>query len=124
MTKILVIDDSMLSRAMVVSPLEESGYEIIQAADGELGLAAYHQHHPDCVTTDLLMPVLDGFGFLKRLRAEGIEVPVIVVSADIQTSSRDISEQYNIQDFLNKPVNVNALLEAVQTALLKTEEVH
>ena len=124
MSKILVIDDSMLSRAMITTPLQRAGHEVIQANDGQQGLDAYHEHLPDCVTTDLLMPVLDGISFLEKIRGEGVKVPIIVVSADIQSSSKEICEQHGIEGFLNKPVDTNVLLELVQAALEKSEEVH
>jgi twitching motility two-component system response regulator PilH len=67
--------------------------------------------------TDLLMPVMDGFALLESLQSVGHTVPVIVVSADIQQSSRDRCKELGCQTFLNKPFKSPALIEAVECAL-------
>ena len=63
--KILTVDDSALSRKRFIStPLRESGYEVFEAVNGADGLVKFAEHNPDCVLTDLLMPVMDGFSFV------------------------------------------------------------
>lgn len=123
MATILVIDDSRLSRNIVEGILEKAGYTIVLAEDGKLGLEAFEQHRPDCVVTDLLMPVMDGHDFLRNLRAGGAKVPVIVASADIQETSRTACEEMGISGFLNKPIKAEQLVELVQKALAEGQEV-
>ena len=115
MSKILLIDDSRLSRVMAREPLRSAGYEVAEANNGENGLLAVTEHQPDCIVLDLLMPVMDGPKFLRQLRASGAEVPVIVVSADIQESSRALVEDLGISGFLNKPVKSKELLACLET---------
>ena len=123
MSKILVIDDSKFSRRRVVEPLLQAGYDIEEAVNGEEGLTRYASFEPDCVVTDLLMPVLNGQGFLRRLRAGGSTTPVIVVTADVQTSSCDHCKELGISGFLNKPFQTDELLDNVERALREANEV-
>lgn len=86
---VLVIDDDQQNREIVRRHLEKDGWTIREAADGEQGLAAFHDHKPGLVLLDLMMPVLDGFGFLDELnkRHPGHRVPVVVLTAKELTSA-------------------------------------
>lgn len=117
MTRILVVEDSMLSRRMVVDALKEAGYETSEAKNGEVGLEMFRENRPDCVVSDLLMPIMDGQTLLGHIRELDTEVPVIIASADIQQSSLDICESFGISGFLNKPVKSEDLLVCVEAAL-------
>ena len=103
-----MIDDSRFSRNMVMRALREAGYEVFEAPDGIAGLEAVREHRPDCVVLDLLMPVLDGPGFLERLRSDGSRLPVVVATADIQAATRSLCEGLGISGFLNKPVRTRS----------------
>jgi two-component system chemotaxis sensor kinase CheA len=76
----LVVDDSELTRDVLVSVLRELGLDVVEAANGQLALDALGPMTPDVVLTDLDMPVMDGFGLLARLRMRHTEVPVVVLS--------------------------------------------
>ena len=120
-TKILSVDDSNLTRKrFVAAPLREAGYEVVEAANGEEGLEALGEHQPACVITDLLMPIMDGFGFIEAARANGYAGPIVVVSADIQQSSRERVGSLGVAGFLNKPFERSALLDAVASAIAST----
>lgn len=115
---ILTVDDSALARKrFVATPLREAGYEVVEATNGQEGLAAIAQHAPACVISDLLMPVMDGFEFIQAARAQGYRGPVVVVSADIQQTSRDRVHELGISTFLNKPFDKDDLLKVVDEAL-------
>lgn len=120
MANILVVDDTRLSRRFVTKPLREAGHHVTEATNGEEGLAAVKASMPDCVVTDLLMPVMDGPTFLLHLR-DFSEVPVIVVSADIQDSTRQLVSRLGISRFLNKPFMAGELIEATEVALSHAE---
>lgn len=117
MSHILVVEDSRLSRCLIVDALREAGHDISEAANGEEGLESFRQNRPDCVITDLLMPVMDGKELLKRIRAIDSDVPIIVASADIQRSSRNTCEELGISEFLHKPTLRESLLKCVDAAL-------
>jgi len=89
MPKILVIDDSRYTRLPIVKFLASNGFEVLEAENGLLGLDVLKKEKPDAVITDLLMPEMDGYELLERLRSDGSQVPVIVITADIQDSTRE-----------------------------------
>ncbi|AGA27936.1 response regulator [Singulisphaera acidiphila] len=117
MARVLVVDDSRFSRNMTARILREAGHEVIEAADGECGLEAVREHEPDCVVLDLLMPILDGTGFLNRLRGAGSVLPVVVATADIQTSTRLLCEELGVSGFVNKPVRAEELCPCIERAV-------
>jgi CheY-like chemotaxis protein len=80
MTKILVIDDDARDRSLVAYVLEERGYEVILADNGETGLMLCHQRTPDAVVLDLKMPGMDGRDILRQLRILYPSLPVVVFS--------------------------------------------
>lgn len=120
MATILTVDDSVLSRWMAAEPLRAAGHTVIEAADGRQGIAAYEGHSPDCIVTDLLMPEVDGYQLVRHIRNLDREVPVIVLTADIQASTVAACRKLGITAFLNKPVDPGQLTAAVEKALTQT----
>lgn len=123
MAKVLVIDDSQFSRNRTTATLKGGGHEVVEAANGEQGLAAVAAHTPDCVVLDMLMPVMDGPEFLRRLRAMGSTLPVVVLTADIQASSRAICEELGVSGFLNKPLRFEELHRCLEAIIPSREEI-
>jgi len=117
MAKILIIDDSLLNRRKLTSILASDKYTLIEACDGEEGLEMIRTHQPDCILMDLLMPKLDGFGVLKALRIQHNSIPIIVITADIQNTSREMCMQLGAFALLNKPPRPEQVLQAVEEAL-------
>jgi two-component system chemotaxis response regulator CheY len=115
--KILIVDDSGLARRGTRRILEEAGYEVIEAQDGLGGLEQYFVHKPDVVVLDLVMKGMYGNDVLTKLREMDAGARVIVVTADVQHSSRSLVEASGASGFLTKPVQGDELLLAVRTAL-------
>ena len=80
MTNILVIDDDVRDRGLLVAVLEERGYEVILADNGGAGLMLCHRRTPDAVVLDLSMPGIDGRSLLRQLRILHPTLPVVVFS--------------------------------------------
>jgi CheY-like chemotaxis protein len=114
--KVLIIDDARWQRTHLTKILTVAGHEVIAAANGQEGLARLGEA-PDAVVCDLLMPVLDGFGFLGAMREQGIVVPVVVASADIQRTSRERCTQLGARAFVAKPYQAADILDAIATAM-------
>ncbi len=76
-----------------------------------------HNHQPNCVLADLLMPDMNGFEFLQALQEKGLRIPTIIISADIQEGSRNQSYNLGAVNFINKPPKENELRKAVQQVL-------
>lgn len=117
MAKILIVDDSKFSRSRAAEGLRRAGHEVVEAADGAAGLDAVAAHDPDCVLLDMLMPILDGPGFLAGLRESGSNLPVLVLTADIQAGTRAICDDYGVRAFLQKPARSDEILRLVDEAL-------
>ena len=115
--KILLVDDSGLARRGVRQMLETAGYDVAEAEDGMTGLERYFLEKPDLVLLDLVMRGMNGLDVLKKLQQLDAAVRVIVVSADVQDSSREMAFSAGASGFLNKPVDRVALLAAVAKAL-------
>ncbi len=115
---ILVIDDESIVRESIAAYLEDSGYRVIQAADGEQGLASYHQQQPDVVLCDLRMPAIDGITVLKELTALPANTPIIVISGVGIMSDVVEALRFGASDYLIKPiVDMEVLEHAVQRCL-------
>jgi CheY-like chemotaxis protein len=88
----LVVEDDDASRQVVVRALTSAGWEVTEAANGQEGLERVADHCPDLILLDLMMPVMHGFEFMERLRANQAtcEVPVVVLTAkELSTSERE-----------------------------------
>jgi CheY-like chemotaxis protein len=122
MTVILVVDDSKFSRGRVLAALAHQGYTLHEAVDGRDALEKLDSVAPELIISDLLMPNLDGFGLLRGLREQGRAIPVIIVSADIQATSRSLCKELGAADFLNKPFQPEQLQQAVAQVLPQAVE--
>ncbi len=116
--KILVIDDDNIVRKSVVAYLEDSGFSILEAEDGRVGLNIYQREKPDLVICDLRMPNVDGISVLKAVSEDGADVPVIVVSGAGVMSDVVDALRLGASDYFIKPVADLELLEmAVRRSL-------
>jgi chemotaxis protein CheC len=118
-SRVLIVDDARVARAVLREALQAAGHEVVEAASAAAGLQAAVETRPDLITTDLLMPGLDGFAFLDTLRARGVRAPVVVVTADIQKSTREECLRRGIVAVLGKPVSSAELARAVADALAR-----
>ena len=118
MKRVLVVDDDESIRSIVADLLEYAGYEVITAQNGAQALDLVRALQPDAVILDLMMPVLDGWGFLKACRKEEwcASIPVLVLSAYRQLAEV-AQDDLRVSDFLAKPFEIQALLKAVKGLL-------
>ena len=121
MAKLVVVEDSAYMRSIVCAIAEEAGHEVVTTAvDGVEGCSAVLEHDPDCLLTDLLMPNCGGVEMLENLRAEGWQGPVVVLTADVQKSTRQRCEELGVFKFLGKPPDQTELVEAITAASAST----
>ena len=117
--RILVIDDNAANRALAQSTLEDEGYEVILAAGGAEGIAAFERERPECVLLDVRMPGVDGFTVCRQIRAmpHGAETPILFFTALRDVDTFDTALRAGGTDFLTKPIRPAELVVRVQTAL-------
>ncbi|HZI49399.1 MAG TPA: response regulator, partial [Pyrinomonadaceae bacterium] len=101
--KILIVDDSALSRRTMRKILESAGYEAVEADDGMTALELYFLEKPNLVLLDLVMKGMYGLDVLVKLREMDPKALVVVASADIQSSTRQMVDEAGALAFINKP---------------------
>ena len=117
--KILIVDDSALSRRTLRRILESAGYDLVEANDGMAALEVYFLENPDLVLLDLVMKGMYGLDVLVKLREMDQEARVVVASADIQSSTRKMVDEAGALGFINKPFVSEQVVAAVEAALTK-----
>ena len=117
--RILVIDDRWENRSVIVNLLEPIGFEVIEAANGLEGIEQALKTLPDLIITDLSMPIMDGFEFLRQLRSHPqLQNQIAIVSsASVFEIDRHNSLKAGGNDFLPKPVQAETLLDLLQSHL-------
>ncbi|MDP6823450.1 MAG: response regulator [Dehalococcoidia bacterium] len=119
MQLILVVDDNPDVRLALTTLLEDEGYEVAEADDGDVGLEAARERKPDLILLDLMMPRMNGFDTLRELkRDESLsDVPVVVLTARRGSEDMTLAKTLGATDYLNKPWNDGGLEIAVRNAL-------
>ena len=115
--KVLIVDDSSLTRRSLRHILESAGCEVVEADDGLTGLERYYIEKPDIVMLDLVMRGMYGLEVLQKLRELDARARIIIVSADIQVSSQELAVEAGAKAFVNKPFDRAEILAALETAL-------
>jgi two-component system response regulator MprA len=114
---ILVVDDDAPIRRMLDRTLTAEGYAVETAADGGQALAAVERSTPDLLVLDVAMPGVDGLAVSRRLRAKGLAVPVLLLTARDSVSDRVAGLDAGADDYLVKPFATEELLARVRALL-------
>jgi two-component system cell cycle sensor histidine kinase/response regulator CckA len=114
--RVLVIDDEPLVRSHVRRLLKQYGFTVDDAADGGSCLAAIERTRPDVVLLDMMLPDLDGVEVVRRLRAAGVNVPVVLCSGDLDAARARGLDPSQVQGMLAKPFDNHQLLAALERA--------
>jgi len=109
MPKLLIADDSMFQRFMHSKIAKEMGFVVVEAKDGAECLDKARAERPDFMLLDLNMPGMNGVEVMQTLRDEGLSLNVLVITADIQDTTRKRCQDLGVIDFLNKPVDESQL---------------
>ncbi len=107
--RILLVDDEEGIRKVLGISLEDLGYQVLAAADGEQGLALYRRHQPPIVITDIKMPVMDGTDLLKNIKQENAETEVIMLTGHGDMDLAIKCLKLEATDFITKPINDEVL---------------
>jgi len=117
--RILIADDQPAGRDLIRAILESSGYEVIEAADGQEALDIAVSNLPDLILLDLHMPQLDGLSVMKKLRSDPrfAATPIIAVTATAMRGSREAGLEAGFTDYLTKPVPIEKLRHLIARLL-------
>ena len=111
MSKILIVDDSNLARRSLRKVLEEMGHTVEEASDGEQAIERYFIERPDIVFLDIVMSGMYGTEVLEKLRELDPTARIIMATADIQSSTREIVKSAGASGVLNKPFTSSGVAE-------------
>jgi DNA-binding response OmpR family regulator len=115
---ILLVDDDAEILAALRTVLQQKGYRVLTAADGNAGLAAAEREHPDLVIVDMMMPKKSGFLVLEKLKSRPEAAPrVVMITANEGSRHRAYAEMLGVDDYLRKPFAMDKLLESVERLL-------
>ena len=119
-TRILVIDDELSIVKFLRANLEDSGYAVEVALDGNEGLRSFEKELPDLVILDIMMPEIDGFEVCRRIR-EWSQVPIIMLSARGSESDKVKCLDLGADDYVTKPFGKEELIARVKAVMRRTE---
>jgi two-component system response regulator/two-component system chemotaxis response regulator CheY len=117
--KILIVDDSATVRQVISSFLEGEGYEIVMASDSAKVVDIIGEIDPDLVISDIMMPEMDGYTFLRHLRKFKSQesLPVIIMSTKKKEAMEDLFVSYGISGYLEKPFEKEELVGLIKNTL-------
>jgi two-component system cell cycle response regulator DivK len=124
MTKVLVAEDNPVNRELLRELLENRGYSVIEACNGQEALDMVQQGQPDLLLLDIGMPVLDGFAVMRRLRENPklATLPVLAVTAYAMRDDRDKALNAGFDGYISKPINARDLANELERLLRIRED--
>ena len=120
MALILVVDDEPLYQRLLKANLEQEGYEVITAGDGEEALEIISSQHPDLVVLDVMMPKLDGLTTCERIR-QFSNMPIIILTARGEEQDRVKGLNLGADDYVVKPFSATELIARVKAVLRRAQ---
>lgn len=114
--KILVVDNEKDLVELLGLRLKANNYEVITAYDGQEALEKINAEHPDLILLDVIMPGMDGFEVLQRVRSNlnTKDIPVIMLTARVESEFIFKAEDLGSTDYLMKPIDINVLLGLIE----------
>ncbi len=126
MTKVLIVDDEAPIRLLCRVNLEAEGIEVVEAADGVVGLEQARAERPDVVLLDVMMPRLDGWGVAEELLRDPAtsDIPIVFLTARAEMRHEEQALDLGGIEFVTKPFNPVGLAPLVRTVLANMEHGH
>ncbi|MBT2774376.1 response regulator [Halomonas sp. ISL-60] len=123
MAKVLVVDDEPNIVLSLEFLMEQAGFEVVTAEDGEQALARVNDSHPDLLLLDISLPGISGFDVLERLRGEAAtaQLPIIMLTAHGRDVEREKGMALGADDYITKPFSTQSLVEKVKALLIEEQ---
>ena len=118
--KILIVDDEKAIVDILEFNLQRDGYETLKAYDGPEGLRMAREENPDLVLLDVMLPGMDGFEVCRTLRAEGNDVPIVMITAREEETDKVFGLENGADDYVTKPFSMRELLARVKANMRRT----
>ena len=117
MALILIVDDSAFQRGILRRIVTGAGHDVLEAEEGNAGLEIAAANKPDCILVDLIMSGMDGLTLLENLQGSHMDIPVIVITADTQDSTREKCMGLGAATVVLKPVKEDKLCPIIDDVL-------
>jgi CheY-like chemotaxis protein len=119
MPKVLLVEDNEMNRDMLSRRLTRLGFDVLMATDGEQGVEMAKAQRPDLILMDMSLPVLDGWGATRRIKADidTQSIPLIALTAHAMAGDRDKALDAGCDDYDTKPIELPRLLEKMDRLL-------
>lgn len=121
MFRILVVDDDKNTRKLLQAVLENDGYEVFTAEDGEAALELMDRQYIDLVVLDIMMPNMDGYEFTETLRRGNNSLPILMVSAKQLPSDKKQGFLVGTDDYMTKPIDEEEMLLRIKALLRRAK---
>jgi two-component system OmpR family response regulator len=118
--RLLVVDDEPNIRELLSASLRFAGFEVETAADGQQALALAETYRPDLLVLDVMMPGLDGFGVVRRMRQAGRRTPVVFLTARDAAEDKISGLTLGGDDYVTKPFSLDEVLARIRAVLRRT----
>jgi two-component system cell cycle response regulator DivK len=124
MTKVLVAEDNPVNRELLRELLENRGYDVVEACDGQEALKMIEETQPDILLLDIGMPMLDGYAVARKIREnpELTPLPILAITAYAMQGDREKILHSGFDGYLSKPINAHALADELERLLRKRED--
>jgi DNA-binding response OmpR family regulator len=120
MSRILIVEDEPALLRAIADNFRFESYEVIEADDGETGYQKANEHKPDLIILDIMLPRMSGYDVCRRLRAEGVQIPILMLTARGDESDRVIGLDLGADDYVTKPFSVRELSARVRAHLRRS----
>lgn len=120
-TRVLIVDDEPNIRDLLATSLRFAGFEIQTAANGAQAVAAVTESEPDIILLDVMLPDMNGFSVTKKLRASGVQAPILFLTARDDTEDKITGLTVGGDDYLTKPFSLDEVVARIQAILRRTK---
>ncbi len=121
MKKVLVVDDEQSIVTLLQYNLQQSGYEVITAMDGEEGKNLAISENPDLIILDLMLPKLDGIDVCKQLRQQKVSTPILMLTAKDEEFDKVLGLELGADDYMTKPFSPREVIARVKAILRRVQ---
>lgn len=120
MANLLIVEDDKELNNSICSYFESNGYKVVQKLNGAEALAEFEKQEFDLIITDIMMPLMDGFTFVEKVRYKNSQIPIIFITARDDKFSMQLGYKIGVDDYLVKPFDIDELLLKVGAILRRT----
>jgi DNA-binding response OmpR family regulator len=117
MSRVLIVEDDPAILRGLADNLRFESHEVLTATDGETGYRLAREKHPEVVVLDLMLPRMSGYEVCRKLRAEGVQTPILMLTARGEEADRVLGLDLGADDYVTKPFSIRELLARIRAVL-------